>query len=97
VRNEVLISLREDLEQNKTCTFSKDDWFEGLSIGWTVLVLGLYGFTMIWVIYHAGKKLELSAYLTIGVFFSSEVFSLIFYILNMKSDLHWAPVADVVL
>jgi hypothetical protein len=56
--------------------------FKVISITETALILGIYTATMLWVLYHVGKSLEYTSYLTIGVFFFSELISLIIYVAN---------------
>ena len=61
----------------------KSTAFKVISITETATILSIYTGTMFWVLYHVGKSLEYSSYLTIAVFFLSELISLIIYIANV--------------
>lgn len=69
-----------------SCNQQKETYFIILSLTESFIVLGLYTFTMLHVLYNAGKSLDLSAYITISVFFISELASLIFYCINAFTD-----------
>lgn len=69
-----------------TCIQQKALYYKILSLSESLLVLGIYTLTMLHVLYTVGKSLDLSAYITISVFFIAELASFILYCINAFTD-----------
>ena len=72
------ISIDENLDETRTSIINSVA-FKVVSIGETSIILAIYTFTMCWVLYHVGWSLEKSAYITMLVFFVSELCSLLLF------------------
>jgi hypothetical protein len=73
-------------DEKSECNIINSKEYKITSLVETSFILLVYAATVLWAVITVGKSLGVQGYITISIFFATELTSLIIYIINFSND-----------